>query len=283
MNPEYFSIDRLVKTELPPLPVSVMRLTALLSDFNNSQNTIATAISYDPILSARLLRRANSSLYALQGTVTNLGSAVSAVGINAITEMLLIGGIGDAFGRNILNSEVGKKIWLHLVASGVAASEITRLAGMRGADEAFSCGLLHDIGKLIMLKADANYYIELMERARGEGGLSAVEQKVLGFDHAELGAEAAVSWNLPEAVCHIIRFHHHPSKATSGIAMAHIVNIADEFVTIKMGSVDTDTDAEMDEFLKSESLANLGLDTARFGKIWETVEQRLDEMADNFS
>ena len=77
IDSEYFSIDNLVKTELPPLSSSIMRISALLSDLNSSQNAIAAAISLDPILSSRVLRLANSAVYALHGTVTNLASAVS--------------------------------------------------------------------------------------------------------------------------------------------------------------------------------------------------------------
>lgn len=272
MDPETFSIERLIKTELPPLPVSVVRVTALLAVFDTSEQTIAEAISLDPILSSRILRLANSPIYALHGTVTNLASAVSTVGNTSIAEMLLISGISDSFGQKILNSPAGKKIWFHLIATAMAASEICRMSGLRGADEAFSCGLLHDIGKLIFLRADAPLYTSLLARAAEGGDISTLEIAEFGFDHAELGADAAVSWQLPGAVSHMIRFHHHPAKASAGVAMAHILNIADSLVNLKTA------DAPLDEFLRCEPISTFGLDADKFDTIWATVSERLGEV-----
>ncbi len=277
IDPEYFSIDHLIKTELPPLPGSVMRISAMLSDMNVSQNALAEAISLDPILSTRLLRLANSAIYGLHGTVTNLSNAVSTVGNNTISETLMISGVSDSFGRKVLISDAGKEIWFHLLGTAMVASEICRVTNMRGGDEAFSCGLLHDIGKLILLRADSPFYIKLMERGSIEGSLIAVEREVLGFDHAELGAEAAISWNLPGPVCHMIRFHHEPSKVTAGVAMAHIINISDMLVTLKAEG------AELDDLLILDSVKNLGLDSEKLDAVWHTIAVRLNEVMETFS
>jgi putative nucleotidyltransferase with HDIG domain len=274
---EYFSLENLIKTDLPPLPASVMRISALLSDMDKSQHAIADAISLDPVLSARILRLANSPNYALHGTVTNLLSAVSTVGNMAISDILVISGVNDAFGRKILNSPTGKEIWFHLLATGMASSEICRVANMRGADDAFSCGLLHDLGKLILLRADAPLYIKVMEQGAQEGSLTAVEQKIFGFDHAELGANAAVSWQLPAAVSHIIRFHHNPAGVTGGVAMANIVNIADKFVTLMA------LDKDLTDLLNYDPVASLGLTVNQFDSIWDAVSLRLSEVTDTFS
>ncbi|CAN5421803.1 HDOD domain-containing protein [soil metagenome] len=277
METEFFTIERLVKTELPPLPASVMRISAMLSDMNISQNAVADAISLDPILSTRILRLANSPVYGQHGTVTNLTKAVSAVGNNAISEALLINGISDSFGRKILSSDAGKEIWFHLLATAMAAGEICRIANMRGVDEAFSCALLHDIGKLILLRADAPFYIKLMERGMIEGDLTAVEREVFGFDHAELGAEAALTWNLPPAVCHMIRYHHQPAKVSAGVAMAHIINIADQLVTLKSEGSD------MEPLASLESVKNLQLNAEKLDAVWHTIAVRLNEVMDTFA
>lgn len=277
MNATYFSIENLIKTELPPLPASVMRVSTLLADFNVSHRAIADAISLDPILSSRILRLANSPVYALHGTVTNLASAVSTVGNNSISEMLMISGVSDSFGRKVLGSKAGKEIWHHSLATAMTASEICLAAKMRGADEAFSCGLLHDIGSLILLRADAPMYSSLLESADDEEMLTKIEHEQFGFDHAELGADAAVSWSLPGAVSHMIRYHHTPSEATAGLAMAHIINIADRFVTLKTDEM------EIDELVSSKPVKSLGLEVSHFETIWETVTVRLNEVMETFN
>lgn len=277
LDPEFFSIDLLVKTKLPPLPASIVRISAMLSDFNTSQSMLADAISIDPILSTRLLRLANSAIYGLHGTVTSVAGAVSTVGYAAISEILMMSGVSDAFGRRVLGSPTGKEIWQHSLATAMVASEICRRAGFSGADDAFSCGLLHDIGKLIFLRADAPAYTCILSSSSSEEDLLAIEQGSFGFDHAELGAAAADKWKLPSAVCHMIRNHHQPDKATKGIAMAHVLNIADVFVMLKM------EDSQVDELLQSQPAMSLGLNEEVMDKLWAFVSLKLNESTQTFS
>lgn len=276
IDPEFFSIDLLVKTQLPPLPASIVRISAMLSDFNTSQSTLAQAISIDPVLSTRLLRLANSAIYGLHGTVTSVANAVSTVGYLAISEILMMSGVSDAFGRKILSSPQGKEIWQHSLATAMVASEICRASSLSGAEDAFSCGLLHDIGKLIFLRADAPAYTRILQTG-SEDEILALENASFGFDHAELGAAAAEKWKLPEAVCDMIRHHHQPSMATQGIAMAHILNLADSFVTLKA------EESPVDELLRSHTATTLGLDEELMDKLWAFVSLKLNESAQTFS
>ncbi|CAN5421562.1 HDOD domain-containing protein [soil metagenome] len=272
INTGTLSLERLVRTELPPLPGSVMRIHGMLSDMNVSQSAIANAISLDPTLATKVLRLANSPLYSLERRVTNLSAAVSAIGNHALAETLLVSGVNDSFGGRLLNSSVGKYIWFHLLSTAMAASELVKLAGLRGADEAFSCGLLHDIGKLILLRADPSFYVRMMERGRAGEDLPQLERAILGFDHAELGATAAELWKLPGPVCTMIRFHHEPQKATEGMAITRIINIADRLVHLKMES------QEIDDLLFSETVLGFGFSAAQFETIWEHLIVRLREL-----
>lgn len=276
IDPEFFSIDLLVKTQLPPLPASIVRISAMLSDFNTSQSMLAQAISIDPILSTRLLRLANSAIYGLHGTVTSVANAVSTVGYAAISEILMMSGVSDAFGRRILSSPKGKEIWHHSLATAMVASDICRFARLSGAEDAFSCGLLHDIGKLILLRADAPTYTRVLQSGSGEEELLAVEQESFGFDHAELGAAAAEKWKLPGAVCHMIRHHHQPWKATEGVAMANILHIADAFVMLKA------EESPVDELLLSRPAMTLGINEEIMDKLWAFASLKINESTQTF-
>jgi putative nucleotidyltransferase with HDIG domain len=272
----FFSVANLIKIGLPPLPTTVVQVSSLLADMNVSQNAIAKAISIDPIISSRILRMANSPIYALHGTVTNLASAVSTVGNAAISDLIMMSGVSDSFGRKVLNSPAGKKIWFHSLATAMVGSEICRVAQLRGADEAFSCGLLHDIGKLILLRADAPLYTEVMALAACGGNITEIEQEMFGFDHAELGAAAAVSWKLPSAVSHMIRFHHEPMKATAGVAMANVISLADRFVTIMSAAEDPS------DFYRSDIVSRFQLNPEQLETVWDNVSVRLDEAIETF-
>lgn len=271
---QYFSVENLVKTGLPPLPSSIVRIQALISDVNNPAHKIADAISLDPVISSRILSLANSPIYALHGTITNLTEAVKVVGNNAIAEQLLVCGVSDAFGRRILDSPTGRSIWIHSLATALAASAICRVARLRGAEEAFSCGLLHDVGKLILLRADAPFYSDLLKSGEEVGDISVIERRVLGFDHAELGAAAGIAWKLPGPVCHMIRYHHQPDNTTAGVALAHVLKTADEFVKGRIAFDDPDA------FFGDPELKKFGLDEEQFDEIWDEVTLRMSAMTD---
>ena len=267
-----FTLETLVKTELPPLPGSVMRISAMLQDYNISQRAVANAIGQDPALSMRILRLANSPIYALQRTISNMTDAVAAVGNNSISESLMITGIGDSFGSRVLNSEAGREIWFHLLATAMTAGDMCRAAKLRGADEAFSGGLLHDIGKLIFLKADPARYFNVIELSKKEGDIRHIEREVFGFDHVELGSRAAEAWSLPEAVCDMIRCHHEPHLATEGIAVTRIVSLANSLANYKKQGL------EIDDLLWSEAVLGFGFTTAQFEEIWENTLVRIREV-----
>ena len=271
-----FTLESLIKTELPPLPGSVMKVYALLQDYNASHREIANAISLDPALASRILRRANSPIYALERTVTNLSSAVTTVGNEAIYESLMIGLVGDTFGREIQNSVVGRDAWFHSLAVAMTASDLCRLVNLRGTDEAFSCGLLHDIGKLIFLRADSAYYIKVLELGKDEGDLVAVEKETFGFDHAALGALAAENWNLPPQVCDMIRYHHEPANSRDAVAITTIINIADTLAYRKNENLD------IYELVASNEAARFNLTVEQLDKIWDTVVERLRDVVRNF-
>ncbi len=275
VDPHFFRIDNLVRTGLPPMPSSVMRISSLLSDLNVSQKRIADAISLDPVISSRVLSLANSPIYALRGSITRLTDAVNVVGSVNISNILLASGVSDAFGRRILDSPAGRKIWIHSLATGLAASEICHFARMRGADEAFSCGLLHDVGQLILLRADAPLYIDLIRNGEQTGDLSAIERDVFGFDHADLGAEAALKWSLPKPICHMIRHHHIPEHSSAGVALAHVIQTADEFVEGRVAYQD------LDVFFENQDINKFGLNELDFDDIWENVTLRLSNMTNS--
>lgn len=271
---QYFSIDNLIKTGLPPLPASILRISALVADLNVSQQRIADAIALDPVISSRVLGLANSPIYALQGTIANLNEAVTVVGNGAISEQLLICGVNDAFGRKILNSPTGRGIWIHSLATALSASEICRKAKLRGADEAFSCGLLHDVGKLILLRADAPLYSDMLKSGEETGDICAVERRMFGWDHAALGAAAGLAWKLPGPVCHMIRYHHEPSQTTAGVALAHLLQTADLFAKGRIAFDDPDA------FMYNREINLFGLTLDDYDEIWDNVTVRMSAMTD---
>ena len=269
-------LEQIVKMKLPPLPGSVMRISELLQDVNVSQHKITEAISYDPMLAARILRLANSPIYAFQQNVTSLSTAVTALGNKPIYEMLLMGMVADSFGHEIRNSAIGRDIWLHALAVGFASRELCALLGMRGTEEAFSCGLLHDIGSLLLYKANALLYIEIFNKNQRDN-LSPLEKVAFGFDHAQVGAVAANRWNLSDPVCMTILHHHNPTESSQAVFLTRIINVADNLSYLKNQKLPLSED-----FINSFPVMSLGFKAEQLETVWEKVVENLREAVKTF-
>lgn len=269
-------LESIVKAKLPPLPGSVMKISSLLQDFNVSQRKIAEAIGYDPMLASRILRLANSPIYGFEQQVTSLTDAVNAIGNKAIYEMVLMGMVADSFGREIRNSVIGRDVWLHSLAVALATREMCVTLQMRATEEAFSCGLLHDIGSLLLLRADSRLYSEVFNKCNREN-LSPTEMEVYGFDHAQVGALAVQRWNLSDPVCSMILHHHNPARAPQALFMTQIINIADTLTYRKNQKLPFEA-----EFLSSQPVVNLGFTEQLLDNIWEKVLINLREIVRTF-
>lgn len=267
-----FDLELLVKAKLPPLPGSVLKISSLLLDYNCSQKKIADAVGCDPMLASRVLRLANSPIYAFQQKVTSLTNAVGALGNKAIYEMIVIGMIADSFSSEIRNSVVGRDNWFHSLATAIGARELCGLLKLRGVDEAFTCGLMHDIGKLLIFRADSALFTEIFNQADG-GDLTDAEREILGFDHAQVGALAARRWNLSDSVCNMILYHHNPTSTIDALLMTHVINIADTVAYTKNYKQEYS-----EEFLNSASMITLKFTPAQLDAVWEKVVAELREV-----
>ena len=265
-----------VKTQLSPMPASILKISGLLNDPNGSSRAVADALRLDPVLAARVLRLANSPAYALERSVADLRTAVVAVGNQAIEDILLMGLTREAFAPEIRNSETGRAIWMHALASGFAAREICAELSMRSTEESFSCGLLHDIGKLLLWRAEPGFYSSILDDTP-HNKLYLAEREFFGFDHAQVGAIAVQSWNLPSSICGVVLYHHEPELAVEAVALTNIVNIADNLVYHKLNDDGMDMD-----FLTSHSVVSMAIRADQLETVWQRVLICLDEVAAAF-
>ncbi len=224
--PAKIDIEELVKTKVPLMQGSVARISSLLNDINVSTRKLTDAVGYDPILTARILRLANSPIFSLQKNVSTLRQAIEIVGMKAIYEILIIGLTVDSFAKEIRDSNEGRKIWEHSLAVALLSRELGQLLGLRGTEEVFICGLLHDIGKILLLRNDfAGYKLLLAEN--NESLMLQSEIAAYGYNHAQIGSLVANRWGLPDGVCHTILNHHNPSQSQQFAVVAHLICAAD--------------------------------------------------------
>lgn len=268
-------VDALVQTELPPLPGAVMRVAALAQDMNTSSRVMAECIGCDPSIATRVLRVANSPLYAAERSFTSLPAAVNAIGNQAIHLLVVVSATSDTFNQKTNRSPLERQLWEHSVTVAIAARELSSALGMRGAEETFLCGLLHDIGKLLLLRHDMRLYAQIAGEADDHKRAS-LEQEAYGCTHAQIGALAARRWNLPDTVGHVINNHHIPGEAGQAIFTTRAIAVADEMAYA--GGVPDDPELK-EKFLANESVASLRLNEEQLREVWAKTQAGLKDMA----
>jgi putative nucleotidyltransferase with HDIG domain len=200
-------IDRV--RHLPPAPTLLLEMMELLKKPDRDIDQVVKAISYDPSLTAEVLRRCNSAFFSGSRPAADIFEAVMNLGLYEIyrTVVVMFGSQAMAIPGGMGGISV-EKLWRHSAATAVAAGIVAEhIHEPEGA--AFTAGLLHDVGKVVLASADGSRYAQLVQ-ASGTCGLPllAAEQECFGFDHSEVGARLLNRWGLPENIVAAVRHHH---------------------------------------------------------------------------
>lgn len=219
---------------LPALPQVVMELVASLNDDNCDIDRVARSIARDPAITAKTLRLANSSFYGLSRQVHSIDQAVTILGFSAVRNIATTSGL--VAGVSALGAVADlRAFWRHSLACAVAARELALLQQTPSA-VAYTSGLLHDVGKLLLMTRFGTAYAQLLASPEYLAcpGVAA-EQAVLGVHHAQLGTLMARHWQLPEDMQDAIARHH---QIDTGLgALAPVVAAANVLAQSLGGSV----------------------------------------------
>jgi len=218
---------------LPPVPTAALRLISLLDKADTENNDIVQAIRFDNVLTAKLLRACNSPYFGFSEPVSSVDQAVLVLGHQQILHIVLTLAFGSTMAVSLPAYAVeSSELWQHSLTTAMAA-EVVANGGLEINVEtsvAFTAGLLHDIGKLVMGQAIDAPLLAAIRGRIAEERLSwvAAERDILGTDHAEVGAHLLKSWNLPEEVVEAVRNHHRPVLAPRPLlsAVVHVANWA---------------------------------------------------------
>ncbi len=224
---------------LEPLPGHVLEAMRLLDDLTSSAESVAEVLGRDPVLAARVLRLANSALYMRARRVANLRDAVVLVGFGAVRSLLFTAVAYDAFTPGAPGYGLDRvRMWQHALAVATVARHLARTRELDG-EAAFVAGLLHDIGKIALSHSLEEQYRAVLAAVEGGADFVEAERAVVGCDHAQVGAEAARRWNLPEPLVQAIEHHHRPDEAAA-LGLADVVHVADALSVMLGFGVGTD-------------------------------------------
>ena len=212
---------------LEPLPVSVTRLATLVASDDYDARDVVEVISFDPALTASILRAANSASSAASKAVSTVHDAVVRLGGGPVLSIATGGAVRSRLKQLEDPKHSGMDAWRHAVTAALSSELVREVSPMYIPASAMTAALLHDVGKLVLAKALTPHMVHLIEQVAAAERLSTLqaEMAVLETHHGELGAIAAEAWELPEAITEAIRFHHTPWEASAPLAT--VVYIAD--------------------------------------------------------
>ena len=250
--------------ELPTLPVVVSKLLALLEDPEFDIGELTELISQDPALTAKVLKVANSAYYGFAQEVDNLDRAVALLGINMLKSLTLSVGVVAALPQKKQSDLLSHSgLWLHSVAVAAVIREMGQRMGLpKEADHLFVVGLLHDVGKIVLLHFFFDLYQETLLRTKQREGLPLhlAEREIIGLDHGDVGAMLLGRWRFPPQVVQPIMAHHHHDLSMQAdpraAAMLRLANQVPQLV-----GLGRDGNASPPQ-VRTEDLEFLGLDQA---------------------
>jgi len=217
-------LARIDKIEnLPTIPPILRKILTVIEDPRVSLQKITEFVSSDPILTARILKMVNSPVYGFPGRISSVNHAMVILGLNAVKGLLLGVSVFDIMKKSMVG------LWEHSLSTAIFARIISNKKEMPSPEEISIGGLLHDIGKVIMIIAFKDEYSEILDSvSQKEAYLFEMEREIFGITHAEIGGIVAKKWNFPLKLVEPIMYHHRPQlseKFQMETAVVHFSNI----------------------------------------------------------
>jgi HD-like signal output (HDOD) protein len=216
---------------LPSLPSLYAEIVKELQSPDASIRHVGDIIARDPGMTAKMLQLVNSAFFGIRRVVSNPVDAATFLGLETIQSLVLsLHAFAKFEGCRIPDCSI-EQIWSHSMATGVLAKQIMECenAGKAQTAEAFTAGLLHDLGKLVLAFNLPREYGEVLARSALDGvPLQGAEREVLGSTHADVGAYLLGLWGLPDPIIEAVALHHHPSdcaeKVFGPLAAVHVAD-----------------------------------------------------------
>ncbi|HOX24163.1 MAG TPA: HDOD domain-containing protein [Candidatus Krumholzibacteria bacterium] len=272
-------LDRMLASikDLPPMPQVVSRILEMLANPECRMTELTTALSHDPALVARLIKVGNSSLYGGGKEIGSLNQAIVRLGMRTTRSVVVAASTRSLFPTDSTRvGLLGRALWQHAVETGLAARRVSEFVRRADPDEAFAGGVLHDLGKLIVLLNLPDESREIQRRLdAGAGDALAVERSVLGFDHTLVGERLLASWGLPGGLRACARHHHDPEAAEASLDLVRAVACGNA-LSHALGRAGDRTAGAADPALRAAT-DSLGLDEAARSDLLALLAQDLEQ------
>jgi putative nucleotidyltransferase with HDIG domain len=237
--------------DIPSLPSTVFRVMELTEDPSCSAADLAQVLLSDPPLAARVLKLANSAYYGFSQKIASVQQSITLLGFSTLKNVLLSASVFDFYRLAGMSIDLGG-LWKHSIATATAAKMIAKRIRYPNIEKAYTVGLVHDVGKIIIaryLPNGLNLVSEMVHRQ--QCSVFDAEARILGATHAGIGAFVLEKWNLPPAVTEAVEYHHHPTQSHFQFYMAAICYLANILAhRSKIGNSGDDMERELDPMVR---------------------------------
>lgn len=256
--------------EIPPFPQTIMRIIELTNDPKSGAKDLEAEIMKDQGLTTQVLKLANSAFYRGRRSIDTVVDASVLLGFSAIQSMVLATVVGSVMDRELPGYALEKEaLWKQSQISAIMTRAIAKKVKYKKPDQAYTAGLLRDIGKVILDKFVQDSYEDIYALVENESkSFIVAEEMVLGYHHGQIGAKIAEKWNLPEELVEVIACHHNPAVAFVNPELVAITHISDSLVM--MMGIHIGIDGLAYEFF-SDAVRLLNLDDNMLSEIMSEV------------
>ena len=252
-----------------PFPAAAQRLSQITQNPSCQMDDVVSVLESDPALSARLLRLVNSVGFSLRTSCTSVRHAATLVGTEKLNQVASTAAILDMYESG---SEQTTQLLEHATEVGTLCRYLAFHFGLPP-DELFTCGFLHDIGKLMLLDTEGDEYLELLRKDDPQfDTLFIEERKQFGFDHAVLAGHVLAAWHIPHPVPKVVAWHHHVTRA-----YAESTEISQLVSTLRLADAMSyalerpDKEEQIKALAKTEAASYMDISEGQLAAMWEEV------------
>jgi HD-like signal output (HDOD) protein len=200
--------------ELPTLPAIVYELSRIINDPMSSTTDVEKVMANDQSMTAKVLQLVNSAYYAIPGGVTSLSRAIAYIGFDTVNQLVLSASILKGLETKGPQVHDMNEFWKHSIGVGIASETIAKFVSHPTPADLFTCGLVHDMGKVALYTIDPQAVLSVITLAQ-QKQISYLEAETeLGFPtHIQIGRWLAQKWTLPPVIQAVITHHHEKNKS----------------------------------------------------------------------
>jgi len=261
-----------------PIPQIALKIIRMIQDDSYSILDMAKEIRQEQVLTAKVIRLCNTAFFQQKIKFDSIDRALIVLGEKRLLRLVISSSMEDFFpGESGGYSLCKGGLFNHAVGTAIICEKLANITGIASSDIAYTAGLLHDIGKVLLDQYMGTVFPLFYRRIQtGDESLINVENDIFGTTHAEIGGILAENWSMPDRIVEVIKYHHDPERASVGKELTHIVYLADLILSRFMTGNELDR-LNTDDF--SVRLNKIGLTPEQFPGIIEKLSEDLSTLS----